>query len=239
VVLALAVLGACARGPTRVEAHEPIPAPNAAQAVRAPRPPFLRIAAVTIFGSEMQAAEGSCCARCARAREPWLVVYENGLLTVRGNPLGRLRPDGRFVDLDGADRVLMAPDGHVSMAPGTKNPISGIEIVVAENGTTTLRLPDFPDEPQDVTSLAALDDCRLLGSTTSANGRATLDRCLCTHLDEVPSDLKRTVAFAHVVSDIIRWLSLSACHYDSTGVCTDYPGDAPVSAGYDDQQRSL
>jgi hypothetical protein len=233
VVLALAVLGACARGPARVEMRRPTPAPNAPPVAGTARPPFLRIAPVTIFGSEMQAPEGACCARCAPAAEPWLVVYENGLLTVRGNPLGRLRPDGRFVDLDGADRILMAPSGHVTMAPGTQNPIAGIEIIVAEDGTVTRRLPDFPDEPADVTSLAAPDDCGVLGSTTQANGRATLERCLCTHLEEIPSDRKRTVAFARVVSDIVRWLSLSACHYGSTGVCRDYPGDAPASNAYD------
>lgn len=234
VALPLALLGACARAPDGVEPRASVSNPPAARAIREPRPRFLRIAPLTIMQHEMQAPEGSCCARCDPAGQPWLVVYANGLLAVRGNPLGHLRSDGRFVDLDGVDRILMNPEGHVTMAPGTKNPIAGLEVVVAEDGKTSVRVPGLPDEPASVTALAERADCQVVSRAPSVNGREMLDQCRCTQVDKAQGDLKRTIAFAQVVSDVIRDLSLTACYYGSTGVCFDYPGEAPTSAGYND-----
>jgi hypothetical protein len=230
--LASCVWGACTPGPTH-EVRRATLSPSTGQVAQAASPAFLQIAALAIRGRELQAPVGECCTRCDGAAEPWLSVYENGLLTVRGNALGHLRADGRFVDLDGVDRLLMRPDGHVSMAPGTKNPIAGVEIVVAEDGTTTYRSTANLEELERTTSSTQLSDCRLLGSA-SANGGPVYDRCFCVEADAVPSKLRRAAAFARVVFDTMRWLSLTGCHFGSTGLCVDYPGDAPASSGFDD-----
>jgi hypothetical protein len=69
--------------------------------------------------------------RVARADGTTMVLRRNGLLEERGELIGTLHADGRFVEIGGETRITMDPDGSIAFARGEGR------ITIAEDGTAT------------------------------------------------------------------------------------------------------
>ena len=116
-LLASALACGCATSPRPPPANDaastPLPAP--VSPVAPGRAPFLAM-------DEIRGLQGG---------KLHFVLYRNGLLERKGEALGILHPDGRFLDLDSRLLVAMEPDGTIA--------IDGGVITIAEDGTAALR----------------------------------------------------------------------------------------------------
>lgn len=184
VVLFLA--GACGGAPA---AHSPPPREAS------PRPAFLPITGLRILRETHQARTAELCPEAPPTSiEPSIVLHENGLLALDGEPLGKLTADGRFVDLDGTERLAMSPDGRVEL--------QNLVLIVAPDGTVTTR---FEGIPESVTRLQPDGTLGIRSFVTSRGPTGeSVVRCTGYLIESFTPELGRTAMFAMIVIDLIR-----------------------------------
>lgn len=115
------------------------------------------------------------------------VLYADGLLEERGEVLGHLQKDGRFVDLMGHIRVTMSSDGRIVLREG--------DIVIGLDGTTSIRIVASPRE-----------ELRLEKTGVVAGIKEEI------RIEGLSDDLRRTAAYVLILPDILRLLQVEEVH---------------------------
>ena len=124
--------------------------------------------------------------RGLRDGKPHFILYRNGLLERKGEPLGTLHPDGRFLDLDNRLLVTMEPDGTVAIDDGV--------ITIAEDGTAAIRTRFQP------ASLRFDEAGRIVGGGPESQ------------VQGLTPALRRTAMFALLLTDIVNMMRHSLIH---------------------------
>lgn len=115
------------------------------------------------------------------------VLYADGLLEERGEVLGHLQKDGRFVDLMGHIRVTMSSDGRIVLPEG--------DIVIGLDGTTSIRI-----------AASRREELRLEKTGIVAGIKEEI------RIEGLSDDLRRTAAYVLVLPDILRLLQVEKVH---------------------------
>jgi hypothetical protein len=110
---------------------------------------------------------------------PRVVLSGTGLLAERGDTLGILHADGRFLDLNEAVRVVMEPDGSVALNGGV--------LTIAEDGTASMQMRGVAQP-----SLHFDEAGRVVGAREE------------TRVEGLTPALRRTAMFALLLPDILR-----------------------------------
>jgi hypothetical protein len=167
VAVAAALACGCATSPppppataTATTASPPLPAPLSL--IAPGRTPFLAM-------DELRGLQGG---------KPHFILYRNGLLERKGEPLGTLHPDGRFLDLDNHLLVTMGPNGTFAIDDGV--------ITIVEDGTATLRTRF------ETTTLRFDEAGRIIGGGPESQ------------VQGLTPALRRTAMFALLLTDIVN-----------------------------------
>lgn len=158
-------------------------------------PSILRIEGLQILRETHRGrTKQECVEAPVLSSEPWVSLYEDGLLACEGRPIGKLLSDGSFVDLRGIEQVSMNADGRVEA--------DGVVVTISADGTTIEEFEGIQprvrrpanDGSLGFNSFVQVDD---------ADGGTTV-HCTRHRIEPFTPGLIRTALFAALVADVVR-----------------------------------
>ena len=164
-------------------------------ATAVPRSTVIRIEPLQILVETSEGPTDEACTRAPLARsEPWIMLQANGQLSADGAPLGKLHADGRFVDLNGAERVSMNTEGRVE--------IERAVVTVARDGTVTVEIAGLEPMVSRVDSDGS-EGFHTFAHIEDSEGHPMV-RCTRNRIDPFVPELVRTAVFVGIIVDVLR-----------------------------------